>query len=186
VIFHDTRLAGAVMVEPTRLVDARGFFARLIDADLFARRGMTTHLEQASISFNARAGTIRGIHLQRPPHAEAKLVRVTAGAIFDVIVDLRGGSPTFGQWEGFELSAASRRQLYIPPGVGHGFQTLTDDVEITYNIATGHAPEAQDGVVWNDADLGVEWPDPAGAILSERDRHLPSLRAFRPVVGLSQ
>jgi dTDP-4-dehydrorhamnose 3,5-epimerase len=154
----------------------------MIDANLFAERGMVTHLEQASISFNRRAGTLRGVHLQRPPHAEAKLVRVTAGAIFDVIVDLRARSPTFGLWEGFELSAANRRQLYIPPGVGHGFQTLTDDVEITYNIATRHAPETQDGVVWNDADLGVAWPDPDGAIVSERDRHLPTLRAFRPVV----
>jgi dTDP-4-dehydrorhamnose 3,5-epimerase len=181
VILTQTELAGAWIVEAEPKTDERGGFARLFCAETFAVHGLETAIDQISLSFNARAGTLRGLHLQRPPHAEVKLVRVTAGTIFDVAVDLRAGSPTYGGWIGVELSAENRRQLYIPAGFAHGFQTLTDGTEIAYHISTPYRPEAQDGVVWNDPELAIGWPDPAGAIMSQRDRDLPRLTDFRPI-----
>ncbi len=180
-IFAETPLAGAFLVSPEPASDARGLFARMFCAGTFAERGLNPRLEQISTSFNARAGTLRGLHLQRPPHAEAKLVRVTAGAIFDVIVDLREGSPTFGRWFGTRLDAVARIQLYIPEGFAHGFQTLSDRAEIAYHISTAYVPEAQDGVRWDDPDLAIAWPDPDAAIFSDRDRALPWLAEFRPI-----
>jgi dTDP-4-dehydrorhamnose 3,5-epimerase len=180
-IFEQTPLSGAWLVTPELTLDARGAFGRLFCAERFAARGLEPRLEQVSLSFNHRAGVLRGLHLQRPPHAEAKLVRVTAGAIFDVIVDLRAGSPTYGRWFGARLDADARRQLYIPAGFAHGFQTLTDGAEVLYLISTGYAPQTQDGVRWNDPALAVAWPDPAGAVVSDRDRALPPLADFVPV-----
>jgi dTDP-4-dehydrorhamnose 3,5-epimerase len=181
VILQPTALDGVWIVEAQPKVDDRGCFARLFCAETFAAHGLQTAIDQVSLSFNARAGTLRGLHLQRPPHGETKLVRVTAGAIFDVAVDLRDGSPTYGRWIGVELSAGNRRQLYIPAGFAHGFQTLADATEIAYQISVPYRPETQDGVRWNDPDLAIAWPDPDGAILSERDRELPRLTAFRPI-----
>jgi dTDP-4-dehydrorhamnose 3,5-epimerase len=181
VIFRETGLEGAWIVEPEPIEDERGFFARTFCARIFAERGLDPTLEQVSLSYNRRAGTLRGLHLQRPPHAEAKLVRATAGAVKDVIVDLRAGSPTFGQWIAVELSAENRRQVYIPSGVAHGFQTLADGTELAYHISAAYAPGAQDGVRFDDPDLAIAWPDPQGAIVSERDRGLPALAAFRPI-----
>lgn len=180
-IFEETPLSGAWLVSPEPIADERGAFARLFCAATFADRGLEPHLDQVSVSINRRAGTLRGLHLQRPPHAEAKLVRVTAGSIFDVIVDLRAGSSTFAQWFGVELDASERRQLYIPPGFGHGFQTLSDGAEVLYLISAAYAPQAQDGVCWNDPALAINWPDPTGAIISDRDRALPVLADFAPV-----
>ena len=180
-IFRETALAGAWLVEPEPATDDRGFFARLVCAETFAERGLNGRFDQISASFNARRGTLRGLHLQRPPHAETKLVRVTAGAIFDVIVDLRAGSDSYGRWLGVELSAANRRQLYIPEGFAHGFQTLTDAAEVAYHIGQPYAPEAQDGVRWDDPELAIAWPAPETAIVSDRDRALPRLADFRPV-----
>jgi len=180
-IFEQVPLAGAVVITPEPAKDERGEFARLFCAETFAGRGLDPHLDQVSYSFNRRKGTLRGLHLQRPPKAEAKLVRVTAGAIFDVIVDVRAGSATFGRWFGLELNAADRRQLYIPIGFVHGFQTLTDAAEVAYAISTPYAPDSQDGLRWNDPALAIDWPDPAGAILSERDQALRLLKDFDPV-----
>jgi len=180
-IFEATPLAGAVLITPEPARDERGEFARLYCAETFAAQGLNPHLDQISYSFNQRKGTLRGLHLQRPPHGETKLVRVTAGAIFDVIVDVRAGSPTFGRWHGVELNAADRRQLYIPVGFAHGFQTLTDATEILYLISPAYAPGSQDNLRWNDPDLAITWPDPDGAIMSERDRSLGTLKAFTPI-----
>jgi dTDP-4-dehydrorhamnose 3,5-epimerase len=179
-IIAPTPIAGAVLISPEPALDDRGAFGRLYDAEIFAYAGLDRHLEQISFSYNRRRGTLRGLHLQRPPHGEAKLVRVTAGAIFDVIVDLRAGSATFGHWHGVELNAEARQQLYIPIGVAHGFQSLTDGAEITYLISTAYVPDAQDGVRWDDPDLAIAWPDAPGAILSDRDLGLASLKAFKP------
>jgi dTDP-4-dehydrorhamnose 3,5-epimerase len=181
-IFEETPLKGAWLVTPEPALDERGGFARLFCAETFAARGLVSTLDQISISYNRRAGTLRGLHLQRPPHAEAKLVRVTAGTIFDVAVDLRAGSPTFGQWFGVVLDASQRQQLYIPAGFAHGFQSLSDGAEVLYLISTAYAPESQDGVRWDDPAIGVAWPDPEGAILSDRDRASPPLADFEPVV----
>ncbi len=182
-ILQPTELAGAYLVDCEPQADARGLFARLFCAATFADHGLESRLDQISLSFNTRAGTLRGLHLQRPPHGEAKLVRATAGAVFDVIVDLRAGSQTFGRWLGVELSATNRRQIYIPKGFAHGFQTLTDGAELAYHITTPYAPEAQDGVRWDDPDLAIAWPDPGGAILSDRDRGLGALASFQPVAA---
>jgi dTDP-4-dehydrorhamnose 3,5-epimerase len=174
-------LAGAFLVTPEPAEDDRGAFARLFCAETFAAHGLAGRFEQASSSYNRRAGTLRGLHLQRPPHAETKLIRATAGAVFDVLVDLRAGSPTYGRWHGVTLSAESRLQVYIPPGFAHGFQSLTDGAELTYHITPPYAPGTQDGVRFDDPDLAITWPDPDGAILSERDRGLPSLAQFQPI-----
>lgn len=178
--FRETPLPGAFVVEPEPSEDERGSFARLFCAQAFAERGLETRLAQASVSFNRRRGVLRGLHLQRPPHAEAKLVRVTAGAVLDVIVDLREGSPTYGRSHAVELSAENRRQLYVPKGFAHGFQALADSTEVAYLISDSYVPEAQDGVRWDDPDLAIEWPLPEAAIVSERDRGLRTLQAFVP------
>ena len=180
-IFEPLPLAGAYCVRPEPLEDARGFFARLYCAEAFAAQGLHAQFGQVSVSFNRCAGTLRGLHLQRPPHAEVKLVRVVAGAIWDVIVDVRAGSPTFGRWTAVELSAAGRAQLYIPAGFAHGFQSLTDGAEVHYQISVPYHPAAQAGIRWDDKDLAIPWPDPAAAVLSDRDRALPPFASFEPV-----
>jgi dTDP-4-dehydrorhamnose 3,5-epimerase len=180
--FRKTQFDGAWLIEPEPARDERGLFARTFCARDFAARGLETNVAQCSTSFNIRKGTLRGLHYQAPPHAEAKLVRVTAGAIFDVIVDLRAGSATYGRWQGFELTAEGRRQLYIPKGFAHGFQTLRDGSEILYQIAEFYEPASARGLRWDDPDLAIRWPEPKGAILSARDRAFPSLRETTPVV----
>ena len=179
--FEDIPLAGAFLITPDPVEDERGAFARLFDAAAFAERGLVCAFDQISTSFNRRAGTLRGLHLQRPPHAEIKLVRVTSGAVFDVIVDLRAGSPTYAHWYGAELSAENRRQLYIPAGFAHGFQSLRDASEVAYCIAAPYRPELQDGVRFDDPDLAIAWPAPDRAIISARDRGLPAMADFRPI-----
>ncbi len=180
-IFEATPLAGAIVIEPEPLSDNRGFFARLYCATTFAERGLNPQLDQISMSFNAAAGTVRGMHLQRPPAAECKIVRVTAGAVFDVIVDLREGSETFGRWFGVELSAANRKLIYIPEGFAHGFQTLVPETEVTYHISRGYAPELATGVPYDDPDLAIAWPIEAPVVISDRDAAWPPFRAFAPI-----
>jgi dTDP-4-dehydrorhamnose 3,5-epimerase len=176
VIFSETELAGAWVVDPERLHDERGFFARTMDADAFAHRGLCTEFPQCSISFNAKAATLRGMHFQDEPHAEAKLVRCTAGAIYDVIVDLRPDSPTHARWIGVELSAENRRALYIPPSFAHGFQTLVPNAEVYYQISTAYVPAASRGVRWDDPAFGIRWPEAAERTMSARDRAYPDYR----------
>lgn len=180
-IFEATPLAGAYVIVPEALSDNRGFFARLYCATTFAERGLNPHLDQISMSHNAAAGTVRGMHLQRPPAAECKLVRVTAGAVFDVIVDLRGGSATYGRWFGTELSATNRKLLYIPEGFAHGFQTLIPGTEVTYHISRGYAPELATGLPYNDPDLAIAWPLAGPVVISERDAAWPPFRTFEPI-----
>jgi len=173
VIFTAAPLAGAFVIEPERKADERGFFARTFSADEFRKQGLCAEFVQCSVSFNARAGTLRGMHYQAARHAETKLVRVTQGAIFDVIVDLRPKSKTFKRWFAAELSADNRRALYIPEGFAHGFQTLGDAAEVFYQISPAYVPEAARGVRWDDPAFGIEWPKAGRRILSERDRSYP-------------
>jgi dTDP-4-dehydrorhamnose 3,5-epimerase len=173
-IFTESPLSGAYLVELERLGDERGFFARSYCADEFSARGLGPELRQCSVSYNARKATLRGMHYQGAPHEEHKLVRCTAGAIFDVIVDIRASSPTYRQWFGAELSSADRRSMFIPPGFAHGFMTLTDDAEVYYMISVAHAPQSGRGFRWNDPAFAIEWPlQPA--VISARDAAYPLL-----------
>ena len=151
------------MVELEQLRDERGFFARTFDAEQFAARGLDGAVVQANTSFNSRAGTLRGMHYQAEPHGEAKLVRVTRGAVFDVIIDLRADSATFRGWFGIELDAASGRSLYVPVGFAHGFQTLVDDTEVLYQMSYHYVPEAARGVRFDDPAFAIAWPPPPPA-----------------------
>lgn len=173
-LFTPTPLPGLLLVDPERRTDERGFFARSFCAAEFAAQGLPTVFPQHNVSGNPRRGTLRGLHLQRPPHGEPKLVRCTGGAIFDVAVDVRPGSPTHGRWFGVELDAAGGRSLYIPPGFAHGFQTLTDDAEVLYLMGAMYVPEAATGLRWDDPDVGIVWPLPV-SVVGERDRALPWL-----------
>jgi dTDP-4-dehydrorhamnose 3,5-epimerase len=165
-------LQGACIIEIDPVADERGFFARTWDAQEFSSRGLNPNLAQCSVSFNKRKGTLRGMHYQEQPFAEAKLVRCCAGAIYDVIVDLRRASPTHRKWIAVELSASNRKMLYVPEGVAHGFQTLTDEAEVSYQISEVYTLESARGVRWNDPLFAIDWPisDP---IVSERDRTFP-------------
>ena len=170
--FHETKLEGAFVVEPERLEDERGFFARTWCSREFEARGLKSRLVQCSISFNQKKGTLRGMHYQVQPKAEVKLVRCTMGAIYDVIVDLRSESDTFAQWIAEKLTAENRRMLYIPEGFAHGFQTLVDHTEVFYQMSDDYYPEYARAVRWNDPAFGIEWPLPP-TVISSRDRTHP-------------
>ena len=170
--FVPTPLGGAYVIELEPSFDERGFFARSWSAEEFKDRGLAARMAQCSISFNTRKGTLRGMHYQSEPHAEAKVVRCSAGAMYDVLVDLRRGSPTYCRWFGVELSADNRKLLYVPEGIGHGFQTLTDNTEIFYQISQDYRSDASRGVRWSDPAFAIDWPI-ANPILSERDRSFP-------------
>lgn len=171
----ETRLAGAFIVDVEAHADERGLFARTFCAEVFADFGLPTRFVQCNTSYNARRGTLRGMHFQRPPHAEGKLVRCAVGAVFDVFVDLRPKSPTYCQWQGLELNAENRRALYIPPMIAHGFQVLVDGSEVFYQMTEFYHPESADGVRWDDPAFGIDWPiyEP---ILSERDSGYPDFQ----------
>lgn len=177
-IIRPARLNGVFLVEIDPHRDERGFFARTWCRDEFAAHGLDPALAQASLSYNRRRGTVRGLHFQRPPHAEVKLVRCTRGAIFDVVVDLRPGSPTEGQWQGFELSPFDAHAVYVPEGVAHGFQTLEPDSDVFYQISVPQAPDAAAGVRFDDPAFGIRWPLPV-AMISSRDRAWPDYRPPR-------
>ena len=172
-IFEQTRLEGAFLVDLERREDERGFFARTWCADEFADHGLVNRVVQANVSWNAKRGTLRGMHFQHPPHAETKLVRCTRGGIYDVIVDLRPDSETYKQWLGVELNAENRRALFVPEGFAHGYQTLVPDSEIVYQVSAAYAPQAEGGVRWDDPAFGIEWPDAGNALLSDKDRSWP-------------
>jgi dTDP-4-dehydrorhamnose 3,5-epimerase len=172
--FTELALKGTFLIELDRQEDGRGFFARTFCIEEFAARGLNPTIAQCSVSFNRRRGTLRGLHYQAPPHEEAKLVRCTAGAVFDVVVDLRPGSSTFKHWLGIELSAENHRMVYIPEGFAHGFQTLADDTEVFYQISTVYVAEAARGIRWDDPELGIRWPAAADRVISPRDLLLPT------------
>jgi len=171
-IFKETKLAGAFLIEAERLEDERGFFARMWSQREFEQRGLGPRLVECNISFNRKRGTLRGLHYQAPPHGQAKLVRCTMGAVFDVILDLRPNSSTFRHWISAQLSADNRAMLYVPEGFAHGFQTLEDDSEIFYQMSQYYAPESSRGVRWDDPAFGVTWPE-GNRIINARDREYP-------------
>jgi dTDP-4-dehydrorhamnose 3,5-epimerase len=172
--FEQTPLPGAFVIETEAFADARGSFARVFSLAEFAAAGLETQWRQISASQNVKRGTLRGLHFQRPPHEETKLVRCERGRIYDVIVDLRGDSPVFGQWFGIELRGEDARSVYVPQGLAHGFLTLEDDSVVGYHISADFAAEAAGGLRWDDPEVGVDWPF-TPATMSERDRALPRL-----------
>ncbi|HZP83020.1 MAG TPA: dTDP-4-dehydrorhamnose 3,5-epimerase [Chthonomonadaceae bacterium] len=174
--FTATKIKGAYILDIEPREDERGFFARTWCREEFAAHGLNTSLVQCNLSFNTRKGTLRGMHYQAAPHAEAKLVRCTLGALYDVVLDLRPDSATFCQWVAVELTATNRRMLYIPEGCAHGFQTLEDATEVFYQMSEFYHPESARGVRWNDPAFGIAWP-PGERIISARDQEYGDFRA---------
>lgn len=175
--FAETTVQGAFVIDPEPREDERGFFARLWDRDVFAARGLTADFVQCNASFSARRGTLRGLHYQAAPHGEVKLVRCVRGAIFDVLVDLRVGSPTYARWFGAELTAANRRLMYIPEGCAHGYLTLEDQSEVEYPVSRAYHPDAERGVRWNDPRFAIAWPAVEPLTLSPKDRQWPDYQS---------
>jgi dTDP-4-dehydrorhamnose 3,5-epimerase len=180
--FSPTAVLGAYVVELERREDERGFFARAWCRREFAEHGLETDFVQSNIAFSRRSDTLRGLHYQRPPHEEAKLVRCTRGAMFDVVVDLRADSPTYRCWFGIELTPENGRMLYVPRGCAHGYQTLADETETFYHVTAAYAPEAEAGVRWDDGAFGIEWPPAPERLISPKDASWPDYRAA-PVPG---
>jgi dTDP-4-dehydrorhamnose 3,5-epimerase len=173
--FQSTKLAGAFIVETEPHEDSRGFFARTYCAKEFAAHGLVSTFVQSSVSFNRKRGTLRGLHYQLPPASEAKLVRCSAGSLYDVIVDLRPDSPTYLHHVGVELTARNRQALYVPEMFAHGFQSLEDDTEVFYQISAFFVPDKSTGIRYDDPRLGIRWPRPV-AVISEKDAGWPSLK----------
>lgn len=173
------RLPDVLVVTPRRFVDERGYFMETYRADGFRALGVTADFMQDNEAGSGRAGTIRGLHFQRPPHAQAKLLRVLSGAVFDVAVDVREGSPTFGEWAGARLTASGGEQIYVPRGFAHGYCTLADDTVVAYKCDNGYAPQAEGGIHFADPALAIDWPvDPDQAIVSGKDRALPGIASL--------
>jgi dTDP-4-dehydrorhamnose 3,5-epimerase len=171
--FQETTIPGAFVLDPARHEDERGFFARTWCRHEFELHGIGRDWVQCSISFNKRRGTLRGLHWQAAPWEEAKLIRCTAGAIYDVIVDLRRDSPHFGRWLAVQLTATNRQILFVPEGFAHGFQTLMDDSEVSYQMSCEYHPESARGLRWNDPAFAIVWPDCNERIISARDDAFP-------------
>jgi dTDP-4-dehydrorhamnose 3,5-epimerase len=174
-VFKETSLPGAYLIDIEPFEDERGFFARTFCQEEFKKQGLNPTIAQCNVSYNRKRGTLRGMHYQVAPFEEAKLVRCTRGAIYDVLIDLRRHSPTFMRWIALDLTAANRHMLYIPEGLAHGFQTLQDDSEVFYQMSAPFAPEHARGIRWNDPAFGVEWP-PAERIISRRDDQYPDFK----------
>lgn len=171
--FKETVLKGAFVIESQRFEDERGFFVQEWSARELAAAGLDAGMVECNRSFNRRAGTLRGMHYQTVPHAQAKLVRCVRGALYDVIIDLRSDSPTFKQWMGIELSGEDTLTLYVPPDFAHGFQTLVDDTEVSYQTSAYYQPDDQRGVRWNDPAFKITWPQTESLIIIARDREFP-------------
>jgi dTDP-4-dehydrorhamnose 3,5-epimerase len=170
--FHESSLAGVFVVESEPAGDDRGAFTRLFVRADFEARGLDARIDHLACSTNRRRGTLRGIHYQASPHAQTKLVRCTIGALFDVVVDVRPDSRTYLRWEAFELRAGDGRAVYVPEGCAHGFLTLEDETELSYQISSPRRPEAERGLRWDDPALGIPWPFVPG-VISDRDRTFP-------------
>jgi dTDP-4-dehydrorhamnose 3,5-epimerase len=171
--FEPTPVVGAFVVDVVPIGDERGFFARAFCRREFAEHGLNPDVVQCNLSLSEDPGTLRGMHFQRPPHEEAKLVRCTRGALWDVVLDLRPGSPSYLRWYGVELTPENRRMLYVPEGCAHGFQTLLPGTEAFYQVSAAYAPAFEGGVRWDDPAFGIEWPDAPARTLSEKDRAWP-------------
>jgi dTDP-4-dehydrorhamnose 3,5-epimerase len=168
-LFTETLLKGVFVIEPERLEDERGFFARTFCQEEFRAHGLNPQVAQCNLSFNRKKGTLRGLHYQAAPFAEVKIVTCTSGAIYDVAVDLRPDSPTFKRWAAVELSEDNRKALYIPAGCAHGFQTLVDNTEVHYQMSEFYHPESARGVRWDDPAFAIVWPETQNRIISKRD-----------------
>ena len=177
--FSETNLSGVLLIELELHVDDRGSFARSFCIDEFNEAGIDMQVVQANISFNKLSGAVRGMHYQVSPHAEAKVVRCTSGALYDVVVDLRPDSPSYGQWIGIELNAENRFAMFVPKDCAHGFQTLVDNTEVSYLMSERYVAEAASGVRYDDPAIGIEWPLAVSSV-SDRDRDWPD---FQPQVG---
>ena len=176
--YRELSIPGAYVLELETISDHRGFFARTWDGRDLEAHGLESRVAQCNVSYNARRGTVRGMHFQRPPHEEVKLVRCTRGSVLDVIVDIRDGSPSRLRWEAVELSDENRLTLYVPRGFAHGYQTLVDDTEISYQVSEYYHPESEGSLLWNDPAIGIEWPI-GEVIISDKDRNV------RPLAGAS-
>jgi len=174
--FTKTNLDGVVIVEPTVFGDHRGWFMETYNESVFLKAGINVKFVQDNQSLSAAKGTLRGLHYQLNPKAQTKLVRCTKGAIFDVAVDIRKESPTFGDWFGIELTAQNKKQLLVPKGFAHGFMTLTENVEVQYKVDELYAPECDRGIIWNDPVIGIKWPMDIKPILSGKDEKAPLLK----------
>jgi dTDP-4-dehydrorhamnose 3,5-epimerase len=170
VIFEETPLAGAYIVRLQPIEDDRGFFARTFCEREFAAKDLAIRMVQANTALTRRAGTIRGLHYQAPPHSEAKLVRCIRGAVYDVMADVRPDSPTFRSWFGVNLTEENRTMVYVPEGMAHGYLALADESELFYQVSTFYTPGAEQGIRWNDPAFGIEWPQVNELIISEKDR----------------
>ena len=173
IIFRETKLKGAFVIEPQSFEDDRGVFARSYSEKEFASHGLNSRIAECNISFSINPYTIRGMHFQKPPDAQVKLVRCTKGAIFDVIIDLRPDSPTFKQWIGETLSEENRLMLYVPEGFAHGFQTVKAKSEVFYQVSRVYAPQSEGGVRWNDPAFDIQWPGVDGITINDRDQNYP-------------
>lgn len=177
--FVKTKFDKAFVIEPKVFGDHRGFFSESYSKKLFAENGITDEFVQDNHSLSVEKGVLRGLHFQLPPNAQAKLVRVIAGSVYDVIVDLRKDSATFGQWEGFELSADNKKMLYVPKGFAHAFCTLEENTEFVYKVDSLYAPESDSGIAWNDPTLAIKWPIEGDPIISEKDDSLQKFEEFK-------
>ena len=171
-IFTETNLKGAYIIELEKKGDERGFFARSFDSEIFKKNGLNPNVHQCNISYSKTKGTLRGLHFQLPPYQEAKFLRCVRGKIYDVIVDLRSKSETYKQWIGVELSSDNYKMLYAPEGFAASFQTLTDDVELVYQVSQAYTPEYERGLRWNDPAFNIEWPLEL-TVMSEKDKSWP-------------
>ncbi len=174
-IFTQTDLSGACIVDIEPRQDERGYFARVWCAREFEAQGLKTNLVQCNVAYNHKKGILRGMHYQQQAHAEVKLVRCTRGAVYDVIVDLRADSPSYLKWTGVELTEENHRMLYVPEGFAHGYITLQDNSELFYQVSQFYAPGAEGGVRWDDPAVGIDWPDAGELLISDKDRAWPLL-----------
>lgn len=171
-----TKLAGVFIIEPSVFGDHRGWFTESYNKEIFEKAGLNLEFVQDNHSFSAKKGTLRGLHYQLTPKAQTKLVRCTKGSIYDVAVDIRKDSATYGQWFGIELTAENKKQLLVPKGFAHAFMTLTDDVEVQYKVDELYSPENDRGIIWNDPDIGIDWPMDVTPVLSTKDEKAPLLK----------
>lgn len=177
--FQKTSLEGAILIEPKVFEDHRGFFLESYSKELFKENGIKDDFVQDNHSLSVEKGVLRGLHFQLPPNAQSKLVRVVAGSVYDVIVDLRKDSETFGKWEGFTLSAKNKKMLYVPRGFAHAFCTLEENTEFVYKVDNLYAPESDSGIIWNDPTLKIDWPLETEPIISEKDSNLQTFEDFK-------
>ena len=172
---EESELSGVLVITPGRFGDHRGFFSETYSRRLYADHGIDIEFVQDNHSLSTEVGTVRGLHFQAPPFAQDKIVRCGRGVIFDVAVDIRSGSPTYGQWAGYELSAKNGKQVFLPAGFAHGFMTLQGDSEIVYKCSEYYAPESEVSLRWDDPTIGINWPSAGKAILSGKDLKAPAL-----------